>query len=320
MSDEMYRSTTALDLRTLAQLKVGTQRQDKQAIKKAAQAFEAIIIQMLLHEMRQSIPDSTFISHQASNQWLSIYDQAIADQWSQSNHQKLGLSEQLLQQMSGTTDAVKPAQALLPPQQTVHPAPLQSRSAQAHATPPAAPIPTPTHHDTMTKNTVEKHNPHIRSFIHRVWWVAQKASRICHVAPEFLIAHAALESGWGVHELQTAQGQGTHNLFGIKSTPQWRGPTVMATTTEWKEGRPHRTLQKFRAYHNDDEAFMDYAHVIQAGQFTDIDHGSDAVAFVTHLQKNHYATDPRYAEKLSHMITYVGQITLQEKRVPTRYL
>jgi flagellar protein FlgJ len=141
-------------------------------------------------------------------------------------------------------------------------------------------------------------------FVNRIWNHAVDAARTLGVQPQFMVGQAALESGWGKHEIRNADGSGTHNLFGIKAGRGWNGPTVDKTTTEFVNGVAQKTTAKFRVYASYGEAFRDYAKLIggnprYAGV---VAQGQDARGFARGLQQAGYATDPAYADKLVRVI------------------
>jgi flagellar protein FlgJ len=141
-------------------------------------------------------------------------------------------------------------------------------------------------------------------FVNRIWNHAVEAARTLGVAPQFMVGQAALESGWGKHEIRNADGSGTHNLFGVKAGKGWSGPTVDKTTTEFVNGVAQKTTAKFRVYASYGEAFKDYAKLIggnprYAGV---VAQGQDARGFARGLQQAGYATDPAYADKLVRVI------------------
>ncbi len=51
---------------------------------------------------------------------------------------------------------------------------------------------------------------------------AENAARELGVSPRVLLAQAALETGWGRHVMRGADGDSSHNLFGIKADAQCR--------------------------------------------------------------------------------------------------
>ena len=141
-------------------------------------------------------------------------------------------------------------------------------------------------------------------FVNRIWSHAVDAARSIGVRPQFMVGQAALESGWGKHEIRNADGSGTHNLFGVKAGRGWNGPSVEKTTTEYVNGVVHKTTARFRVYASYGEAFKDYAKLIggnprYAGVMAQ---AQDAQGFARGLQQAGYATDPSYADKLVRVI------------------
>jgi flagellar protein FlgJ len=60
-----------------------------------------------------------------------------------------------------------------------------------------------------------------RAFVEKVWPQAVEASRATGIPARFLVAQAALETGWGKYELKNADGSPSHNLFNIKAGKRW---------------------------------------------------------------------------------------------------
>ncbi len=55
-----------------------------------------------------------------------------------------------------------------------------------------------------------------RAFVDKIWPEAVEASKATGIPARFLVAQAALETGWGKFELKNADGSASHNLFNIK--------------------------------------------------------------------------------------------------------
>ena len=137
-------------------------------------------------------------------------------------------------------------------------------------------------------------------FIDKLAAPAQAASAATGIPARFIIGQAALESGWGKSEIKHRDGSTTHNIFGIKATKDWHGPTASATTTEFINGRATRVVQKFRAYGSYAEAMTDYANVLKNNpRFAPVlASARDVEGFAHGMQRAGYATDPHYAKKL----------------------
>jgi len=143
------------------------------------------------------------------------------------------------------------------------------------------------------------------AFVGRVWDAAQAAERSTGVPAGFIVGQAALESGWGRHEIRHPDGRSAHNLFGVKAGAGWNGPTVEATTTEYVGGRPVKVVERFRAYASHEESFSDWARLMSSNpRYAGVLRAGGSIeGFAQNLQRAGYATDPDYASKLTRTIT-----------------
>jgi len=118
-----------------------------------------------------------------------------------------------------------------------------------------------------------------------------------------MIAQAALETGWGKGEIRRPDGSGSFNLFNIKAGRSWQGATVDVTTTEYVNGQPVKSVERFRAYGSYAEAFADYARLLRDNpRYEKVLNQTDPAGFARGLQSAGYATDPMYADKLQRII------------------
>jgi flagellar protein FlgJ len=122
-----------------------------------------------------------------------------------------------------------------------------------------------------------------------------------------MMGQAALETGWGRAEIRGADGQNSHNLFGIKAGGSGKGRSVDIVTTEYVDGKPRKMVDSFRAYDSYADAFKDYANLLRgnARYQNVIAQGGDAAGFASGLQQAGYATDPAYARKLAGVIRLI---------------
>jgi len=164
----------------------------------------------------------------------------------------------------------------------------------------------------LTVNGVEKSAPSSPSktrfnsseeFITTMLPMAEKAAERLGIEPRFLVAQAALETGWGKSMIRQADGSNSHNLFGIKATG-WKGASATVTTTEYVNGKATREKAGFRAYDSFEQSFDDFVSLLENNDRyrTAIQVASntgDSERFVNELQKAGYATDPQYARKIS---------------------
>jgi flagellar protein FlgJ len=145
---------------------------------------------------------------------------------------------------------------------------------------------------------------HVEAFQSNVTPAAEAASKTTGIPARFMMAQAALESGWGKHVIQNKDGTSSNNLFGIKATAGWKGKVVEATTTEYVHGVAMRKVEKFRAYDSYEDSFKDYASMLRNNPRYEkvLASAQDMSGFAQGLQRAGYATDPRYAEKLTRII------------------
>jgi len=148
----------------------------------------------------------------------------------------------------------------------------------------------------------EPRGERMASFYNKLIGHASQAAQETGIPANFMIGHAALESGWGRREIKAKDGTNTHNLFGIKAGGAWTGKTATVTTTEYVGGVAHKVQEKFRAYGSYAEAFKDYANLLANNpRYSNVvaaGNGNDAASFAKGLQRAGYATDPNYANKI----------------------
>jgi len=79
---------------------------------------------------------------------------------------------------------------------------------------------------------------------------------------------------------------------------------VDTLTTEYVDGVATKRVETFRAYDSYQDAFRDYAGLLQSQpRYAEVlKNTSDARAYARELQQAGYATDPRYASKLAGVI------------------
>ncbi len=133
-----------------------------------------------------------------------------------------------------------------------------------------------------------------------MWPHAQQAAQQLGVDPTTLIAHAALETGWGKHIPCHGDGSSSHNLFGIKAGNNWNGSSVGTATLEFTDGVAVKKVDRFKAYDSTAQCFADYASLLASHPRYNktLNAGSNTAKFAQALQSGGYATDPNYAHKL----------------------
>jgi flagellar rod assembly protein/muramidase FlgJ len=123
---------------------------------------------------------------------------------------------------------------------------------------------------------------------------ARQAQASSGIPATFMVAQAALETGWGKHEIRFDDGRTSHNLFGIRASANWKGPVAEIWTTEYVNGSPQRVRGQFRAYGSYEESFNDYARLIsQNPRYANAMRNlGDPQAFAASLQQAGYDCAP----------------------------
>ena len=277
--------TFAADAAALDRIRAQAKRDPQAAVKAAAQQFEALLLNMLLKSMRDTTSQNTPFDSEQTKLFQSLLDQQFAQVLAKRG---IGLAEIMARQLAPAAAAA--------PGATPFDFPLL-RLPEGMPAPAAAPLNLPAPAPPASAP------PHVRQFVESMWAHATEAGRLTGIPPYFILGQAALESGWGRSEIRGADGAPSHNLFGVKAGRGWSGPTVEAAATEYVNGEPRRSVERFRAYASYNEAFVDYARLLKVPRYAQVlERGKDAEGFATGLQQAGYATDPMYADKLLRII------------------
>ncbi|MCP1572088.1 flagellar rod assembly protein FlgJ [Herbaspirillum rubrisubalbicans] len=304
----------AVDANGLNGLREAAKQNSPEAIKGAAKQFEALFLNMVMKSMRDATPQNGPFDNEQTKMFTSMLDQQLSQSLAQRG---VGLADVLTRQLSASLPKKLPdAQDL---DGTTQPGeegvpmgiPLvkdmseadRAKFIQSFANQQAADST-----DQDGRNNKQRRNSnkpaHVEAFQNRLQADAEIASKITGIPAKFMLAQAALETGWGKKEIITRDGRSAHNLFGIKATGNWTGKVVEATTIEYINGKPQKRVEKFRAYDSYADAFKDYANLLRSNPRYEkvLASAQDAHGFAYGLQRAGYATDPHYAEKLSRII------------------
>ncbi len=247
------------DFSGMESLRKSAQQNQPNAVREAARQFESLFTNMLLKSMREASMGESLGDSEQTQFYQDMFDQQLALQMSRGKG--LGLAEHLVGQLqrAGTVPA----------------------AAAAPAAPAGASLERRTH------------------FISSMQPYAAEAGRKLGVAPETIIAHAALETGWGQH-LPVGGAGSSHNLFGIKAGRSWTGAAADAITTEYQGGAASTERAPFRAYDSIGAGMQDYVGLLRGNPryAGTLNCGDDVVAYANGLQRGGYATDPAYVQKL----------------------
>jgi flagellar protein FlgJ len=264
------------DARNLQALRGDAARDPKAVAKEAARQFEALFMQELMKSMRAAQMGSGLFDNDASRMGTEMLDAQMAQSFA---GRPGGLSEVIARQLER--------------QMGLNPGPIPKADTK--------PLVLHTPEQAARAARLPRVPEPAAAFVQQHEQAAAAAERASGIPAAFMLAQAGHESGWGRHAIKHADGTPAHNLFGIKAGANWKGAVAEVTTTEYVNGEPRRLVQRFRAYANAAESFADYAALMksQPRYQAVLNAGNDARAFASGLQRAGYATDPRYADKLS---------------------
>lgn len=275
----------AADARGLAALKYDAARNDPAAIRETAKQFESLFMRELLKSMREATMKSGLLDSSGGDLGTDLLDQQLAQSMS---GRPGGLSDliakQLSMQMGGASSSPSQAVPQAAPQAKLTAPQFQDR-----------PAPAPTSRGPVGA----------APFVQRHQQAAEQVALSSGIPASFMLGQAGHETGWGRAEIMKSDGTRSHNLFGIKADPNWKGPVAEVTTTEFIDGQPRKLTARFRAYESYEASFRDYARMInESPRYAKARQSTASVqAYAAHLQQAGYATDPAYGSKLSRAIS-----------------
>ncbi len=290
------------DFQSIARLKAQARDDSGAVLDQVARQFESLFTQMMLKSMREANLGEGIFDSSQTRFYRDMYDQQIALHLSESGG--IGLTGVIKRQLGGEVSEQelnpKGIGDYLKAAITLGGGRLQSSYVPEHR--PVVPLrETEEGIPSAPLETTDPATWKAEDFVEQLWPWAQEAADKLGLAAPALLAQAALETGWGKHLMQTAEGGSAHNLFGIKADTDWEGGKVQVGTLEFEQGVAVRKKDSFRAYETFRDSFNDYVDFLQSNPRYSQALGSagDPKAYFSELQKAGYATDPRYAEKIT---------------------
>jgi peptidoglycan hydrolase FlgJ len=272
-------STTGLatNSASLDALRLSASRDPKAAIKETSKQLESLFMNELMKSMRSTTMSSGLFDNGGTEMGTQMLDQQYATQLSGLPG---GLADLIARQLEKQMGAAAPSSVPATPGKL----PAAAASSKPHLPQKA----------------------YAEDFVRSHTQAADVAAADTGIPASFILSQAALESGWGRKEIRNADGSTSHNVFGIKATSDWKGPTTEVVTTEYLNGQPRKVTQSFRAYASYEDSFRDWARMLkQSPRYAAVverSAGGSAQAFAQGLQRAGYATDPQYADKLGRVI------------------
>lgn len=285
--------TAAFDIRDFGRLKQAVKHDETGRL--VAKQVAGLFIEIMLKNMRSASFKNGLFDSEAASMFTAMQDQQIAQQVA--NHGQLGLANAIAAQLStGPQIVIEPPKS----EGVLFNTAMGHDRAKKPSTLPMR-IEGALHLNPLS--TGEDTHHHVGRFISRILMPSVNAGRKSGIPHQLIMAQAALESGWGKHEILTAQGKPTHNLFAIKATANWQGESTEIITTEFINGLPQKVKASFKVYPSYTAAFNDYINLLLHNpRYKKIVSSPSAELAAEALQFSGYATDPHYSEKLINVI------------------
>jgi len=284
------------DMGQFMRLRSQARAQDPAALKAAARQFEALFTQQLFKSMRAAKVGDDLMGSDQGAIYQDMFDQQMAQHLSQGRG--LGIADLLVRQLQQSKLAqggALPTTASIGANGAVQ-RPLTQFGGPAPMRPLSTADATEVNHSSAP---LSDSLPPVQ-FIKNLLPHAEAAAKELGIPARTLVAQAALETGWGKHQMKNADGTPSYNFFGIKADPSWNGDRLSKHTTEYVDGSAQTQVAAFRSYSSPAEAFKDYVAFIKSNpRYADaLRHGGDGGRYAEGLQKAGYATDPAYAQKI----------------------
>jgi flagellar protein FlgJ len=309
------------DFAGLAQLRSRATVKSPDATVEAAHQFEALFVQMMLQSMRAA---GDVFGDDTDKSYRDMFDHQISLEMTRGKG--VGLSDLLTRQLallSAPVDApavggisvsdrltsatvqqalnvqVQPADLTPPLITTADP---QASAPELNLEPGDADGSTAVSADA-TRQDWRPDGP--LQFLRDLLPHALKAAEQLGIDPKAVLAHAALETGWGQKVVRDNKGVSSNNPFNVKAGQQWTGEQLHVKTLEYDHGVPKQKTAGFRAYPDLKSAFADYVRLLSSNPryANAVRSGAQPEAFANSLQQAGYATDPDSAAKLRSILS-----------------
>lgn len=318
------------DLNSLQNLKSSARNDAKNALPEVARQFEAVMISMMIKNLRKTGMEDPLFNSQAMDSYRDMYDQQLGMELSKG--QGIGFAKTIVEQMqyqSGQSSSAekKAASESDKPEALIMP---QRRFFSEHNTPV-------THSSSQEADVsefkagkshlqAEQVRPEISAdiaspeqFVKKLWTLAEQTAQKLNVSPEVILSQAALETGWGQHIISNGQ-QSSFNLFNIKADPAWQGKRMEKVSMEYAHGKPIQQKSSFRAYDSFEQSFNDYTNFIQSNpryrtalETTEkAEQSLHDESYIKGIHKAGYATDPAYSNKV---LSVLNSEVIQNQRL-----
>lgn len=254
-------------------------------IQAVAKEFESLFMNMMLKSMRsanRTLSEGNYFNSFESKMYEDMLDEKLSVELS--HFGSLGIADLLVKQLSADHSSRTYDLKMGQPSATLFPSERRS----AFDSP--------------------------RQFVEQLMPKAKKAAAELGINPEFIVAQAALETGWGKQVMFDGDGNNSFNLFGIKAKPDWQGRALSIDSMEVIDGIAAPKKSQFKMYDSYEQGLKDYQGLLQTERYRAVSGAQNIESFAAALQRGGYATDPAYGAKLARVMKSVDQLQLAESR------
>lgn len=287
------------------------------ALKKVAQQFESLFMNMVMKSMRAAnavFEEDSIFSSKETQFYRDMLDQQRG--LSLSTGRGIGIAEALYRQMSDRYGATrghndsgsqkidsslqrKESSFDITGQKTTSDLSL----ARARVTTKDVPVSVAEKAKDDIKTSTENKITFAQSpkdFVDSIAPYAKKAAEALGVDHMMLVAQSALETGWGKYVLSDKRGGSSLNLFNIKARSDEKIPAAEHTTLEFSDGVFKKEQANFKVYNSVRESFDDYVDLLMNNSRYEgaVNANGDNERYIKALHSAGYATDPEYSEKV----------------------
>lgn len=279
------RQDSVTDFQGLQSLRSLSSKSSPEAIAKVAEQFEGIFLQMMLKNMRQASLGDGLLDNDQSKMYQELFDQQIA--LNMASKRQGGIANAMIRQLQGASASPKEPGSVLEAGSLLKYRPVTKQINES------VPV------QQKSQGVDEFGSP--QDFVKTLWPLAERYAAKLGIAPEVMVAQAALETGWGRGVIRDVQGNSTHNLFNIKADERWGGDRASTSSLEFEGDIAVQKKSAFRSYPDYEASFADYVQFLQENPRYSkaLTNAGDAPAFTRALQQAGYATDPGYANKIN---------------------
>lgn len=161
--------------------------------------------------------------------------------------------------------------------------------------------------DFVTLTANDKSLSYVKKFVKEYGKYAIEVEKKYGLPASGVLAHAALESGWGKSILtgydENKNKIQTNNIFNIKKSSNWTGPIAFRKVWEVKDDKDTTESATFKVYSTIQDAFDDYAKLLTTlERYKKVNDADDPEEYADALYECGYMTDKKAPEKIKKII------------------